>query len=59
MTIFPFISVTARVASSGELKATNPEPLEAPKGSLMILQEMMVPNSLKSSLSWASSTVSL
>mmetsp|Transcript_4698 Transcript_4698/g.13156 ORF Transcript_4698/g.13156 Transcript_4698/m.13156 type:complete len:323 (+) Transcript_4698:726-1694(+) len=56
--ILPFISVTARVASSGEEKATKPDPREAPAESRITRHEVIVPNSAKICLSFSSSTVS-
>mmetsp|Transcript_4910 Transcript_4910/g.12468 ORF Transcript_4910/g.12468 Transcript_4910/m.12468 type:complete len:254 (-) Transcript_4910:713-1474(-) len=56
--ILPFISVTARVASSAEEKATNADPRLAPEVSRMTRQEVMVPYSAKRSRSLASSVVS-
>mmetsp|Transcript_3937 Transcript_3937/g.12104 ORF Transcript_3937/g.12104 Transcript_3937/m.12104 type:complete len:200 (+) Transcript_3937:2127-2726(+) len=57
-TIFPFNSVTARVASSGEENATKAEPLETPAASRMTLHEVIVPNSLNNSLKVSSSAPS-
>merc|ERR550539_59325 len=52
--IRPFISVTALVASSGELKQTNPNPLDLPS-SHITLALVMVPYGVNSFLSLSSS----
>mmetsp|Transcript_2134 Transcript_2134/g.6318 ORF Transcript_2134/g.6318 Transcript_2134/m.6318 type:complete len:202 (+) Transcript_2134:982-1587(+) len=45
--ILPFISLIARVASSGEEKATKPKPLLLPLSSFMTLHDVMLPSSWK------------
>mmetsp|Transcript_36478 Transcript_36478/g.58740 ORF Transcript_36478/g.58740 Transcript_36478/m.58740 type:complete len:214 (+) Transcript_36478:1308-1949(+) len=56
-TILPFISVTALVASSGELKHTNPKPFDLPP-SVITLALVMVPNCANSFLKRSSSMLS-
>mmetsp|Transcript_32936 Transcript_32936/g.83598 ORF Transcript_32936/g.83598 Transcript_32936/m.83598 type:complete len:267 (+) Transcript_32936:1962-2762(+) len=58
LSILPFISVTARVASSGEDMHTKPKPLDLPFSSFMTLAEVMVPAAVNSSRSLSSSTSS-